>query len=75
MSVPTRLAVLNLYRRILRVQKNWVSGNPSDTASDKQYILDETRRLFRQNKYLTSAEQVQERLMEGEARLELGTLL
>jgi hypothetical protein len=68
-----RGSVLNLYRKILRARKTWESAVPSETASDKNYILEETRRLFKQNKSLTEPKEIQECIKEGEARLELGT--
>jgi hypothetical protein len=45
-----RRAVVELYKRILRTANKWQSTEPSTTERDREYILSETRRLFREAK-------------------------
>lgn len=50
--MSVRKEVLQLYRRIFRLSRNWQSavGNANETAAEKQYIKEEARTLFRKNK-------------------------
>lgn len=54
MSTATgqRSKVLAIYRRILRTALNWTSksGDPEQTATERVYILEEARTLFKKNK-------------------------
>ena len=49
--MSVRKEVLQLYRRIFRLSRNWQSavGNANETAAEKQYIKEEARTLFRKN--------------------------
>lgn len=49
--MSVRKEVLQLYRRIFRLSRNWQSavGNANETATEKQYIKEEARKLFRKN--------------------------
>ena len=49
--MSVRKDVLQLYRRIFRLSRNWQSavGNANETAAEKQYIKEEARTLFRKN--------------------------
>ena len=46
----SRREVLELYRRIFRVARQWRAAIPADTEAERQYIKDEARQLFRKNK-------------------------
>ena len=43
--------VLNLYRKSLRLGRNWESksGLKEDTEAERKYIVEEARSLFRRN--------------------------
>ena len=47
-----RSQVLSLYRQILRLARSWtsVSGQSDKTQEEKNYISEEAKRLFRNNK-------------------------
>lgn len=51
MSSGQRTKVLSLYKQILRLGKNWTSkeGSAADTENERNYVINEARRLFRQN--------------------------
>eukprot|EP00043_Microstomoeca_roanoka_P011868 m.112270 g.112270 ORF g.112270 m.112270 type:complete len:126 (+) comp15320_c0_seq2:73-450(+) len=65
----TRSAALRLYRQMLKTAKTWEAVSAAHTQEEQQYIVDEARRLFRQNKTLTG-EDVDAALKEAETRLE-----
>ncbi len=67
---PTALRpqVLSLYRRLMRLGRNWEASNPLNTQTEKDYILGECRRLFRENRWITSKAEVSEHIREAEAR-------
>ena len=50
-----RQEVLHLYRRILHLSRTWESalGNPGATETERQYIADEARKLFKKNKHVS----------------------
>lgn len=47
----SRSDVLSLYRRVLRIARSWTaqSALPHDTDTERKYITQEARTLFRQN--------------------------
>lgn len=45
-----RREVISLYRQVFRVARNWQALNPNNTATEREYIKNEARSLFRQNK-------------------------
>lgn len=47
----SRSDVLSLYRRVLRIARSWTaqSALPHDTDTERKYIAQEARTLFRQN--------------------------
>ncbi len=51
MTAATRRTVLSLYMRVFRIARTWQaqSGVTSDTETERKYILQEARTLFRQN--------------------------
>lgn len=57
-----------MYKRMLRLSQTWKSSNPVQTEVERNYIRDETKRLFRANQNLKGHE-ISEALREGEARL------
>ena len=69
MSVTLRSQVLRLYSRIFRVARHWEAQDLNETKVEKNYILEEARALFRENKDLSDAEEIRLRLLEAEARL------
>ncbi len=69
MSSGLRLQVLAMYRRLLRVGRRWQAKVPEQTATERAYITEETKKLFRQNAGVSDAEQVRQHLLEAETRL------
>ncbi|KAK2164260.1 hypothetical protein LSH36_67g06031 [Paralvinella palmiformis] len=67
----TRVKVLSLYRRILRLSYTWKATNCEDTQKERTYIRQEARRLFKNNKHITDRQTIIEHLQEGEARVDL----
>ncbi|XP_050391927.1 LYR motif-containing protein 1 [Patella vulgata] len=69
----TRKEVLSLYKRILNTARKWnsASGDSTECKTEKQYIKEETRMLFKRNKEVTDQEEIKEFIREGETRLEL----
>ncbi|KRX36422.1 UNC93-like protein MFSD11 [Trichinella murrelli] len=71
----TKKQVLDLYRYILKVGKQWTnSSNRGNNISDKEakrYIVEEARRLFKQNKTLTNPIEIEELIREGRTRIEI----
>ena len=45
-----RREVLGVYRQILQLSRNWEASVGSETATERGYIREEARRLFRKNK-------------------------
>ena len=69
MSVTLRAQVLRLYSRIFRVARSWEAQDPNETKVERNYIVDEARALFRENKGLQIEAEIRMRMMEAEARL------
>lgn len=70
MSVlPSRAAVLRLYARVFRVARVWQAQDPVETKVERQYMEQEAKVLFRQNRQLQDPQEIQLRLTEAEARL------
>ncbi|XP_066544837.1 LYR motif containing protein 1 [Amia ocellicauda] len=74
MTAATRQEVLSLYRRVLRIARGWQaqSGVPQDTYSERNYISQEARTLFRQNKQIGESESIRKCIQECQARIEIG---
>ncbi|KAG5468407.1 hypothetical protein LSCM1_02387 [Leishmania martiniquensis] len=64
---PYRAQVLSWYRRCLRAAFNV----PWSSDEDALYVLEETRRLFRQNRGIRDAERIERKLREAEMRYEM----
>jgi len=67
--VHIRYQVLKIYKTFIRLSQTWTSSVPSQTGIEKNYIIDETRKLFKANKNLTKPHEINEALREAEARL------
>merc|ERR1719361_3212529 len=65
----SRIKVLSMYKRILRVGQKWVASNPDNTQVERNYIIDEAKNLFRKNATIISSREANERYREAEARL------
>ena len=46
----SRREVLNLYKRIIKIAKNWKAIQPENTQTEREYIISEARAKFRANK-------------------------
>ncbi|XP_052452631.1 LYR motif containing protein 1 [Carassius gibelio] len=70
----SRSDVLSLYRRVLRIARSWTaqSALPHDTDTERKYITQEARSLFRQNQQITEPESIKRCIEECEARIEIG---
>ncbi|XP_077407120.1 LYR motif containing protein 1 isoform X2 [Vanacampus margaritifer] len=66
--------VLSLYMRVFRIARTWQaqSGVACDTLTERNYILQEARTLFRQNQQMTDQESIKKCIEECEARIEIG---
>ena len=67
--VLLRYQVFNMYRTFIKLSQTWTATVPSQNGIERNYILEETRRLFKLNKNLTEPDQIGEALREAEARL------
>ncbi|XP_030625753.1 LYR motif containing protein 1 [Chanos chanos] len=74
MSAGTRAEVLSLYRRVLRIARGWQAHSmlPHDTQTEKHYITQEARTLFRQNQQITDEQSIRKCIEECEARIDIG---
>ncbi|KAG8433110.1 hypothetical protein GDO86_017409 [Hymenochirus boettgeri] len=74
MTAAARQEVLNLYRKIFRIARKWqsASGLLQESTKEKEYIVDEARKLFRKNKKVTDLETIKECIDECKARVEIG---
>ena len=68
-AVPLRTQVIRLYSRILKVGRSWQAQDKNETKVERQYIQDEAKLLFRKNKNLKNTSDIQQSLVEAEARL------
>uniref|UniRef100_A0A672YEF3 Complex 1 LYR protein domain-containing protein n=1 Tax=Sphaeramia orbicularis TaxID=375764 RepID=A0A672YEF3_9TELE len=66
--------LLSLYMRVFRIARTWQaqSGVTSDTETERKYILQEARSLFRQNQQLSDEGSIKSCIEECEARIEIG---
>ena len=69
MSLASRGEVLGLYRRLLRLSRSWISVNPDETATERAYIREETKRIFKANMNVQGEKDIKEHLREAEARV------
>lgn len=73
-NLPSKIQVLGLYRRILRLSRTWNSVNPLNTEEERKYIQNEARYWFRRNSSVSDPKAISDHLIEGEARLEMGKI-
>ncbi|XP_056391420.1 LYR motif-containing protein 1 isoform X2 [Hyla sarda] len=73
MMAATRPEVLRLYRKIFRLARKWKSssGLEEKTIEERQYIVDEARKLFQKNKNITNMETIHQCIEECHARTEI----
>ncbi|OQV12115.1 putative LYR motif-containing protein 1 [Hypsibius exemplaris] len=71
MSSAARLRTLALYRKIIRTARKWTAVLPENTLAERKYILEEAGRLFRQNAKVAEPGEIEQCILEGEARLEM----
>ena len=64
-AMAQRAQVLQLYRSLMRAGRTW------PTVEEREYILSESRRLFRQNVGLEDPAQIDKKLFEATSRWEL----
>uniref|UniRef100_A0A914E6L5 Complex 1 LYR protein domain-containing protein n=1 Tax=Acrobeloides nanus TaxID=290746 RepID=A0A914E6L5_9BILA len=64
-----RREVLSLYRRILKIARNWKAVNPENTPAEQLYIKNEVRAQIRENKNHTEPEKIKKLLEEAEKRI------
>ncbi|XP_053197512.1 LYR motif containing protein 1 isoform X2 [Scomber japonicus] len=74
MTASTRRTVLSLYMRVFRIARTWQaqSGVANDTETERKYIIQEARSLFRQNQQLADPGSIKKCIEECEARIEIG---
>ena len=68
-QITLRKETIHMYKTFLRLSKNWVATDPNQTGVERNYIKEETRKLFRQNSHLIDSNEITECIREAEARL------
>lgn len=63
--------VIQLYRDLIRLSKTWQAKCESETRTERVFIRNETRSLFRDNKNIVSPEVIDQKLEEGRKRVEV----
>jgi len=58
-----------MYRRLMRLSRTWTSKFEDQTVVERDYIKEESRRLFKANQNLKNSKDISDRLREAEARL------
>lgn len=66
-----RKEVLSLYRRIFRIARQWHAITTGDAAEESRYIREEARKLFRRYKHITKPVEIELRIFEATARIEI----
>ena len=62
-KVPTfRTQVIKLYRDLIKLSKNWNATNPNLTGVEKDYIREETRKLFKANITISDKHEIRKKL-------------
>ncbi|KAF7636448.1 EF-hand domain-containing protein [Meloidogyne graminicola] len=59
----TKLQVLLLYSRIIRLSKTWIAKEPENTCKEREYILLEARNEFRRNLFETDQSKINQLLI------------
>ncbi|CAM1312400.1 LYRM1 (predicted) [Pycnogonum litorale] len=65
--------VLHLYKKLIRIGSSWqaASKDPEATNKEREYIINETKELFRKNSNVSDEAQIREHIKEANARLEI----
>ncbi|KAE9420184.1 hypothetical protein Angca_005624, partial [Angiostrongylus cantonensis] len=61
--------VLTLYKKILRLGKNWKAKDPERTLKESEDILHEAKQTFRENLKVTDPKRIAELILFAERRL------
>jgi len=64
-----RREVVRLYKSLVRLGQRWEAQEARETRVQREYILEETRTLFRRNAGLEGGEVIRQRIQEAETRL------
>jgi len=64
-----RREVVRLYKSLVRLGQRWEAQEARETKVQREYILEETRTLFRRNAGLEGREVIRQRIQEAETRL------
>jgi len=64
-----RREVVRLYKSLVRLGQRWEAQEARETRVQREYILEETRMLFRRNAGLEGGEVIRQRIQEAETRL------
>jgi len=64
-----RREVVRLYKSLVRLGQRWEAQEARETRVQREYILEETRTLFRRNAGLEGREVIRQRIQEAETRL------
>ncbi|CAE1329030.1 unnamed protein product [Acanthosepion pharaonis] len=65
-----RMVQISMWKYLLLTWEA-MSGKREDTLTERAYIASEASKLFRQNKNIKNASEIEEHIKEGEVRLEL----
>ncbi|CAI2348509.1 unnamed protein product [Caenorhabditis sp. 36 PRJEB53466] len=68
-TVPQQVRVVQLYRKILKLAKNWKAREEANTAFEKQQIVCEARQIFREHKQETDPLVIGKLIYQAEQRL------
>jgi len=60
---------VRLYKSLVRLGQRWEAQEARETRVQREYILEETRTLFRRNAGLEGGEVIRQRIQEAETRL------
>jgi hypothetical protein len=70
-SMSHKNQVLQLYRKIFRLARVWEALEPSQTISERSYIKEEARKLFRRNQNISDPGEIKTCIEEAKSRIEL----
>lgn len=68
-TTALRKEAIHMYKTFIRLSRSWNSIDPNQTGVERNYIREETRKLFRQNQTLKDPREITECIREAEARL------
>ncbi|CEF68588.1 EF-hand domain and Complex 1 LYR protein family and EF-hand domain pair and Nicotinamide N-methyltransferase-like family-containing protein [Strongyloides ratti] len=67
-TISSRHRVLSLYKKFIKLAKNWEAIESSKTSIEKENFLKEIKETFRQNKSINDDIKINELLLKGEER-------